>query len=67
MMNTARRIAAIILLQPQLDENYSQVKTAAFDWPAQIEKTPCRERPLCRSALVHASPILERHGGRSLQ
>ena len=28
------RIAAIILLQPKLDENYNQVKTAAFDWPA---------------------------------
>jgi hypothetical protein len=34
VMNTARRIAAIILLQPQLDENYSKVKTAAFAWPA---------------------------------
>ena len=33
-MNTARRIAAIILLQPRLDENYNQVKAAAFDWPA---------------------------------
>jgi hypothetical protein len=30
----ARRIAAIILLQPKLDENYSKVKTAAFDWPS---------------------------------
>ena len=33
VMNTARRIAAIILLQPQLDENYNKVKAAAFDWP----------------------------------
>ena len=33
VMNTARRIAAIILLQPKLDENYNKVKTAAFDWP----------------------------------
>jgi hypothetical protein len=34
VMNTARRIAAIILLQPQLDENYNKVKAAAFAWPA---------------------------------
>lgn len=27
-----RRIAAIILLQPQLDENYRQIKSATFDW-----------------------------------
>jgi hypothetical protein len=33
VMNTARRIAAIILLQPKLDENYATVKAAAFDWP----------------------------------
>ena len=32
VMNTARRIAAIILLQPQLDDNYQKAKTAAFDW-----------------------------------
>lgn len=32
VMNTARRIAAIILLQPQLDDNYRKVKAAAFDW-----------------------------------
>jgi hypothetical protein len=32
VMNTARRIAAIILLQPILDENYRKVKAAAFDW-----------------------------------
>jgi Type ISP C-terminal specificity domain/N-6 DNA Methylase len=31
--NIARRIAAIILLQPKLDENYRKVKEAAFDWP----------------------------------
>ncbi|MGA2034669.1 MAG: type ISP restriction/modification enzyme [Thermoguttaceae bacterium] len=31
--NTARRIAAIILLQPKLDENYREVQAAAFDWP----------------------------------
>lgn len=32
VMNTARRTAAIILLQPELDENYRKVKAAAFDW-----------------------------------
>ncbi len=34
VMNMARRIAGIILLQPTLDENYRQVKSAAFDWTA---------------------------------
>ncbi|MGH8543200.1 MAG: type ISP restriction/modification enzyme [Gammaproteobacteria bacterium] len=33
VMNTARRIAAIILLEPKLDENYHTVKATAFDWP----------------------------------
>ena len=28
----ARRIAALILLQPELDRNYQAVKSAAFDW-----------------------------------
>ena len=32
VMNTARRIAAIILLQPKLDKNYHKAKAAAFDW-----------------------------------
>ena len=32
VMNMARRIAALILLQPELDENYRKVKAAAFDW-----------------------------------
>jgi hypothetical protein len=32
--NIARRIAAIILLQPKLDENYRKVKAAAFNWSA---------------------------------
>jgi hypothetical protein len=31
-MNTARRIAAIILLQPKLDENYRNVQAATFAW-----------------------------------
>ncbi len=32
--NMARRIAAIILLQPQLDENYRRAKDATYEWPA---------------------------------
>ena len=28
----ARRIAALILLQPELDKNYQAVKAATFDW-----------------------------------
>ncbi len=30
--NMARRIAAIILLQPKLDENYRAIKESCFDW-----------------------------------
>ncbi len=32
--NIARRLAAVVLLQPKLDANYRAVKEAAFDWPA---------------------------------
>jgi hypothetical protein len=32
VMNVARRIAAVILMQPKLDENYNTVKAIAFDW-----------------------------------
>ena len=32
VMNMARRISAIILLQPKLDENYRKVKAETFDW-----------------------------------
>lgn len=28
----ARRIAAILLLEPELDENYRRVKEAAYEW-----------------------------------
>ncbi|MGD0462743.1 MAG: type ISP restriction/modification enzyme [Tepidisphaeraceae bacterium] len=35
VMNIARRITAIILLQPKLDENYRKVKAATFDWPQE--------------------------------
>jgi hypothetical protein len=31
-MSTARRLAAIVLLQPKLDENYRRVSAATFDW-----------------------------------
>ena len=34
--NMARRIAAIILLHPKLDENYQAVKADAFDWPKEL-------------------------------
>ena len=30
----ARRIAAILLLEPELDENYRAVKASAYGWPA---------------------------------
>jgi hypothetical protein len=33
VMNTARRLAAIILLHSQLNENYRQIKDAAVTWP----------------------------------
>jgi len=36
VMNMARRIAAIILLQPKLDENYRAVVRTTYDW----SKTP---------------------------
>ena len=32
----ARRIAAILLLEPALDDNYEQVKTDTYDW----QRTP---------------------------
>ena len=31
----ARRIAALLLLRPQLDANYRAVKAAACPWPAK--------------------------------
>jgi len=34
-----RRIAAILLLQPRLDENYQRVKQSAFDWSSLAETT----------------------------
>jgi len=34
VMRMARRIAAILLLQPQLDANYLAVKANTYAWPA---------------------------------
>lgn len=34
VMNMARRIAAIVLLEPALDANYQAVKKATYSWPA---------------------------------
>jgi hypothetical protein len=31
----ARRIAALLLLEPDLDANYASVKAAAYTWPAK--------------------------------
>lgn len=33
VMQMARRIAAILLLEPRLDANYAAVKAAAYGWP----------------------------------
>ena len=38
VMNMARRIAAILLLEPTLDMNYEAIKSAAYSWPAKSEK-----------------------------
>jgi hypothetical protein len=38
--NIARRLTAIILLQPALDENYRQVKAHAYAWPSQVHSWP---------------------------
>jgi hypothetical protein len=35
VVNMARRIAAIILLQPQLDANYLAIKNATYAWPPE--------------------------------
>jgi hypothetical protein len=31
----ARRIAAILLLEPALDESYERVKAKTYQWPAK--------------------------------
>jgi hypothetical protein len=33
VMNMARRIAAIVLLEPKLDANYTSVKASTYPWP----------------------------------
>jgi len=33
VMNMARRIGAIVLLEPALDANYQAIKIAAYPWP----------------------------------
>jgi hypothetical protein len=33
-MNMARRIAAILLLEPALDENYRAIKSSTYAWPS---------------------------------
>ena len=37
VMNMAPRLAAIVLLQPVLDENYRRVKGATYAWPAEAD------------------------------
>jgi hypothetical protein len=34
VMNMARRIAAIVLLEPTLVANYQAVKSSTYSWPA---------------------------------
>jgi hypothetical protein len=36
--NMARRIAAILLLEPALDENYQKIRASAFPWAAALPK-----------------------------
>ncbi|MGA2796215.1 MAG: type ISP restriction/modification enzyme [Thermoguttaceae bacterium] len=36
VMNMARRLGAIVLLQPALDENYKNVKEHAYAWPGSV-------------------------------
>jgi len=35
VMNMARRLAAIVLLQPALDDNYRRAAASAYAWPGQ--------------------------------
>jgi hypothetical protein len=34
-----RRIAAILLLEPALDENYERVKAETYAWPGSVTTT----------------------------
>ena len=40
VMNMARRLAAIVLLQPALDENYRRAKSHAYPWPKPEQSKP---------------------------
>jgi len=35
VMNIARRIAAILFLEPALDANYQAIKSATYSWPSR--------------------------------
>ncbi len=37
--NMARRIAAILLLEPALDKNYSIIKQSTYAWPTLGDRT----------------------------
>ena len=41
-MNIARRLTAIVLMQPALDENYRRVKAATYVWPAKADQDTTR-------------------------
>jgi hypothetical protein len=38
VMQTSRRIAALLLLQPALNANYQAVKAATYNWPTEIDR-----------------------------
>jgi len=38
--NMVRRLAAIVLLHPALDDNYRRVKARAFPWPGTVDVGP---------------------------
>jgi hypothetical protein len=40
VMNMARRIVAILLLENALDDNYQRVKGNTYHWPASSEQSP---------------------------
>jgi len=43
VMNMARRLAAIVLMQPALDKNYRDIKDRAYPWPSPASKIAVRE------------------------
>jgi hypothetical protein len=38
VMNIARRVASIVLLEPALDANYKAIKNATYDWDSQCDE-----------------------------